>query len=461
MPVQDLQNLDLSNCKFMGPYTVQGKTSPFILSAAVETDIPEMVRILNLHPSIFQNTGPSMPVYPYLESHGQEKIAQTNEFRRTQGYNSLFAIRTSVQGPLIGWIQYIPVPDYDPPHIHPVTKKHVQICLLGYWVSPDHQGNGYASRAAQFLIDEILFKPEDDGGLGYDIIRAGSYYDNVASRKVLESAGLKVELERKEEFSKKLNIWRDVCTYGRHREPEHTGHILIIVNQMTTNMIDDFKARWGPVPPTMELMGPFEIPGRGDHTSPLYLSAVTPDDIPEMIRVLNLDTAVYLNTGSFQYPYLESHAIQRMDNVYKWRAEFGFNNRWAMRTSPEGPLVGWIHCFPVPNVPYVHPTESRPVKIVELGYWVSLEYRNKGFGSRSTKFVVDEIIFKRLNGDIARAIAYTDNVGSQKVLMAAGMRVELASKKMFVEKLQMERESVHYAVHRDHTTDHILHDGTI
>lgn len=223
-----------------------------------------------------------------------------------------------------------------------------------------------------------------------------------------------------------------------------------------------YESSW-PIPPGTTLLGPYEIPSQGDHDSPLFISAVTAADLPEIIRVLNIDQEIYYNTGSFQYPYLESHAVTRMDNVHKWRIEFGFNNRWAMRTSPDGPLVGWIHCFPVSDCPLIiHPLDpDRHVKILELGYWVSPEHRGKGFGSRSARFVVDEIGFKVLKSDIARARAYVENIGSRKVLEAAGMRCELASKREFVIKLQKEMDLCYYAVHRDPSTHHILHDGTV
>jgi len=206
----------------MGPYLVPGK-APHYLSAAVESDIPEIVRVLNLNQDIYYNTA-TIP-FPYLEAHGQEKIAQANAFRSLEGCNSLFAIRTSPEGPLIGWIQFIPVAvsTEDAHYRHPVTGQPVKICLVGYWISPEYQGQGYASRSTRFLIEEILF-----GALDFDIVRAGSYCDNGPSRAVLVSAGMRCELERKEEWSKKLQIWRDVCTYARHRAIDHTGHILFL-----------------------------------------------------------------------------------------------------------------------------------------------------------------------------------------------------------------------------------------
>jgi len=87
-----------------------------------------------------------------------------------------------------------------------------------------------------------------------------------------------------------------------------------------------------------------------------------------------------------------------------------------------GPLVRWIHCYPLPDIPFIHPVEShRNVKIVELGHWVSPEFRKKGFGPIAVRFIVEEIIFKALRCDVARVWVYVENVGSRKILETAGM----------------------------------------
>ncbi|KAF9942303.1 hypothetical protein BGZ75_005894 [Mortierella antarctica] len=185
---------------------------------------------------------------------------------------------------------------------------------------------------------------------------------------------------------------------------------------------------------------------------PHYLSAVGFEDIPEMVRVLNLDKNIYNGTASFQYPYLESHAHARVSRAVGYTTTLGYNTHWAMRTSPDGPLMGWIHAYLRPEEDEVHPETGRVLKIGEIGYWVSPEYVGKGYASRSARFVVSEIMQKEFHCDIVRAEAYVDNVGSRKVLESAGMECEVEAKTVFIPKLQEERVICCYAVHTDNST---------
>ncbi|KAF9570923.1 hypothetical protein EC968_001172 [Mortierella alpina] len=185
---------------------------------------------------------------------------------------------------------------------------------------------------------------------------------------------------------------------------------------------------------------------------PHYLSAVGYEDIPEMVRVLNLDKNIYNGTASFQYPYLESHAQARVSRAVGYTTSLGYNTHWAMRTSSDGLLMGWIHAYMPPGVEEVHPETGRALKIGEIGYWVSPEYLGRGYASRSARFVVQEILFKEFNCDIVRAEAYTHNVGSRKVLEGAGMECEVEAKTVFIPKLQEERVICCYAAHRDAST---------
>ena len=55
---------------------------------------------------------------------------------------------------------------------------------LGYFLSPEHWGNGYAAEALQALIGE-LFR------LGYRSVTAGYFEGNNASRRVMEKCGMR------------------------------------------------------------------------------------------------------------------------------------------------------------------------------------------------------------------------------------------------------------------------------
>ncbi|KAG0276540.1 hypothetical protein BGZ95_007404 [Linnemannia exigua] len=185
---------------------------------------------------------------------------------------------------------------------------------------------------------------------------------------------------------------------------------------------------------------------------PHYITPVELSDTSEVVRVLNINKDVYYGTGSFEYPHLESHARPRIEARIKGNNETGYTTCWAMRTSPEGPLVGWIHAHFMPPGTATHPETERDLKIGVIGYWVSPEHVCRGYGSRSARFIVHEILFKERGCDIVRAVAYKDNIASRKVLEAAGMRCEVEEKVTFVPKLNKEMVDYCYAAHRDDST---------
>ncbi|KAG0044641.1 hypothetical protein BGZ83_010145 [Gryganskiella cystojenkinii] len=198
-------------------------------------------------------------------------------------------------------------------------------------------------------------------------------------------------------------------------------------------------------------MGPYCVSTHPPH----FLSAVTLADIPEMIRVLNINKDVYNGTASFQFPYLQSHAEARVNRALGYHAK-GINTHWAVRTSPDGPLIGWIHTYLEPDVKDIHPKTGQPVKIADIGYWMSPEYTSKGYAGRSARFLVHEVLFKEFDVDIVRAGAYIENKASRRILESAGMHCEVEERTDFIPKLQCNRQVCSYAVHRDDSTKHIV-----
>ncbi|GJJ68491.1 hypothetical protein EMPS_00837 [Entomortierella parvispora] len=203
--------------------------------------------------------------------------------------------------------------------------------------------------------------------------------------------------------------------------------------------------------PAPTAMGPYMVSSDPPH----YLSTVKMSDIPEMVRVLNLSKDIYDGTASFQYPYLESHAEVRVRRALGYH-EKGFNTHWAMRTSPDGPLIGWIHAYFEPDVKDLHPETGKPVKLADIGYWVSPEYTRQGYSSRSAWFVVHEILFKEFKVDVVRGSAYIENMASRKILESSGMSCEVEQRADFIPKLQQHRQVCEYSIHRAQCTKHIL-----
>ncbi|KAF8952995.1 hypothetical protein BGZ52_002586 [Haplosporangium bisporale] len=196
----------------------------------------------------------------------------------------------------------------------------------------------------------------------------------------------------------------------------------------------------------VKAMGPYLV----SENPPHYLSAVGLADIPEMVRILNIDKEIYNGTASFQYPYLESHARARIERAIGYHTSRGVNTHWAMRTSPQGPIMGWIHAYFHETVGHeVSPRTNAPLKVADIGYWVSPEYVGKGYAARSARYVVQEILFKEFDCDVAKGEAYAVNTASRKILQSSGMKCEFESRMSFIPKFQQEREICGYVAYRD------------
>lgn len=60
--------------------------------------------------------------------------------------------------------------------------QHDEVVELGYWIARSHWGHGYASEAAQAVMNAAL-------SLGHDMLHAGYFADNPASGNVLRKCG--------------------------------------------------------------------------------------------------------------------------------------------------------------------------------------------------------------------------------------------------------------------------------
>ena len=73
-------------------------------------------------------------------------------------------------------------------------EKQNTMMELGYVITPEHQGKGFATEAVQVCIQE-LFR------IGYDRVRAGYFEGNGASRRVMEKCGMhQIPLEEDIEY---------------------------------------------------------------------------------------------------------------------------------------------------------------------------------------------------------------------------------------------------------------------
>ncbi|KAG0023438.1 hypothetical protein BGZ81_008114 [Podila clonocystis] len=185
---------------------------------------------------------------------------------------------------------------------------------------------------------------------------------------------------------------------------------------------------------------------------PHYLTPVNDSDVPEIVRVLNINKDVYFGTASFQFPFLESHALERLKMVNRYRESLKFNSHFAVRASPTGPFIGWSSFYFPKDGTEVHPETGRPLKIAELGYWISPEHTGKGYATRSVRFILDELVFKEFGCDIGRAEIFSENEASRKTLLKAGLECELEGKVLFIPKFNKDKVLSCFAKHIDNST---------
>ncbi|MFG0305451.1 MAG: GNAT family N-acetyltransferase [Phycisphaerales bacterium JB040] len=85
---------------------------------------------------------------------------------------------------------------------------------FGYWVRQDANGSGFATEASRHVVSYLL-RPQAEGGLGLRRARAYCSSENIGSRRVLEKAGLPLEVcQRGDIFAKGLDRTTDRLGYG-------------------------------------------------------------------------------------------------------------------------------------------------------------------------------------------------------------------------------------------------------
>jgi ribosomal-protein-alanine N-acetyltransferase len=80
-------------------------------------------------------------------------------------------------------------------------------CTIGYNLLPEYWHKGYATEIVRAIVKYALDE------IHIERIEALVYTENIASRKVLENAGFKLEGVLRN-FSKKNEEYKDVCYYG-------------------------------------------------------------------------------------------------------------------------------------------------------------------------------------------------------------------------------------------------------
>lgn len=135
--------------------------------------------------------------HPYKDGMAEEWIG-THRKLFNEGKAVYFAINLKESGRLIGGVGL----ELNPVHEH---------AELGYWIAKDHWGRGFATEAAQRILDYAF----DD--LGLQRVHAHHFTRNSSSGSVLERIGMKPEgLMRK--HVKKWGEFEDIKLYGILRD---------------------------------------------------------------------------------------------------------------------------------------------------------------------------------------------------------------------------------------------------
>jgi RimJ/RimL family protein N-acetyltransferase len=183
--------------------TLQFHTARLTLRAYAPTDIPALVRLAGA-PEVAATTL-RIP-HPYTEENAQQFIATCQEDSAT-GTITRFAISLRENPELCGGVGL----RLDEAHHH---------AELGYWLGVAFWGKGYATEAAQAMLD-----------YGFDTLNLhriyASYYpENVASGQVLRKIGMRREgLMRGHIF--KWGQFHDLECYGMLKSDwnEHQSHL--------------------------------------------------------------------------------------------------------------------------------------------------------------------------------------------------------------------------------------------
>ncbi|NAW50650.1 GNAT family N-acetyltransferase [Elizabethkingia argentiflava] len=164
------------------------ETPRLILSSLEKTDIPLIVEYLQ-EKVISENT--SHIPYPYTLADAQNWIIMSEEaFKAKTAYN--FAIRKK-NGKIIGSIG-----------LHDTEDDKAE---LGYWIALPFWGKGFATEAAQAVLDFGIKK------LGFHKIYASFLLHNIASGKVMKKIGMQREALLKDHV-KKGNQYMDVLMFS-------------------------------------------------------------------------------------------------------------------------------------------------------------------------------------------------------------------------------------------------------
>ncbi|CAO3570732.1 unnamed protein product [Mortierella alpina] len=224
--------------------TIQGmqphQVADFIwLTPIWRSDASEIFRVLNIDSSIAQGLYATSIVFPFPEA-GAQSFADRHEQKRLRnGVCTTWAIRTHVDGPMIGLIALDPFDhgdlglcyrhkrtdanadanadadvDADVDKVASTADEGLLKCGgFGYWISPERAGKGIMTQVLVFALTRLARQE-----FNYDRVHGEAWTDNVASCRVMERAGMR-RAPGLPCFVPKFNATKDIAHYVFDVEP--------------------------------------------------------------------------------------------------------------------------------------------------------------------------------------------------------------------------------------------------
>ncbi|KAF9438417.1 hypothetical protein BGZ76_007941, partial [Entomortierella beljakovae] len=188
----------VSSSRYTGPYEV---SESIYLTPVWGTDTQELYRVLNINKDIANGLYAASIVFPFPMS-GAISFTERHKSKRAKNEDlNSWAIRQSVDGPLIGILGVHDMTTEEHSELGPCYKEGkkpqdhsveniqkdqdliLNCCSIGYWISPEHEGKGIMTRVVTYAADYLAAKE-----LGYERVHAESWEENKASQKVMQNA---------------------------------------------------------------------------------------------------------------------------------------------------------------------------------------------------------------------------------------------------------------------------------
>jgi len=159
-------------------------------------------------------------------------------------------------------------------------------------------------------------------------------------------------------------------------------------------------------------------------TEDISLDCLEVRDFPDLVRHIN-DPVLFENTLTVPYPYTTAHAESYLAHVREFEEKEGIQKDWIIRY--QGKLIGGIGAL------YNYGVHSHKT---EIGYWISSEYRGRGFMTKVigafVMFLFEERKFIRVEANV-----FVGNSSSARVLEKNGFVLEGTVRAAFIKNGQV------------------------